>query len=492
MQSRQLRKIKKVQKEKKRKVLFVNPQRSTAKSRVPHMGIAILASILEKRGHDAFVVDYNLIPNAPHISFFIDKFKPDVIGVSIYTANTREADKIIESISKISPDTPLIVGGPHPTLYPDELKKDGRIDYITVGEAELMIIDLVENAKKGREARIIRTKEIVNPDDAPYPEYRVFYKWQYIRGYSIMTSRGCPYRCSFCPVISVSGKFWRPRKPENCIEEIKYAMKTISPNLHILIQDDNPLVDKERFYRFLKLYAERIGLRLDITNIRADDVNDELLISLKKANCNAVGLGVEHAHPEVFKQVNKGETLEQIEKAAKLVNKHKMLLSLGFIIGLPGDNLKRIKASIRFAKKLKPDSIYWNTVMPYKSTPIREWFEKHGTLYNEIGHTSLAEGDFWANEPVVETPDFIKEDRIKAHYMCLFETIDGKLKLTKLPQIFSEARKYSLYREFFYWLPRSVIKNAKNAGRLVWKVHAYYQREGFNELIKRMVFLRSQ
>ena len=490
MKSNKLKSIKKILE--KRKVLLVNPRRSTTTNQVPHMGLAILASILKKRGHEVFVVDYNLIPTAPNISFFMGKIKPGVVGVAIYTANTKEADRIIDAVYKISPNIPLMVGGPHPTLYYNELQKDNRIDYIVRGEGELVIIDLVEKAKKEVVPKVIQAKEIVNPDDVTYPEYKTFYKWQYIRGYSIMTSRGCPYRCSFCPVVSVSGKLWRPREPENCIREIEHAIKTISPNLHILIQDDNPLVNKERFYKFLRLYAEKIGLRLDVTNIRADDVNNELLTLLKKANCNAVGLGVEHAHPEVFKRVNKGETLEQIEKAAKLIKKQGMLLSLCFVIGLPGDNIWRIRASIEFAKKLKPDSIYWNTVMPYKSTIIREWFEKHGTLYNEIGQTSLAEGSFRANEPVVETPDFTREERIKSHYMCLFETLDNKLRLTKLPQIFAEASKYGLYGDFFYWLPRGIIKDIKNLKGLVWKAHAYYKREGFNELIRRIIFLRSQ
>jgi radical SAM superfamily enzyme YgiQ (UPF0313 family) len=383
----------------------------------------------------------------------------------------------------------VIVGGPHPTLYPDEMQKDKKIDYIAVGESELVIINAVEKAKKESRAKIIRTGEIVNPEDIPFPEYKVFYRWEYIRGYSIMTSRGCPYRCSFCPVVSVSGKLWRARAPESCIKEIEHAMKEISPNLHILVQDDNPLVDKNRFYRFLRIYAERIGLRLSVTNIRADDVNDELLTLLKKANCNSVGLGVEHAHPEVFKLINKGETLEQIEKAANLIKNHGMLLSLCFVIGLPGDNLKRIRASIAFAKKMNPDSIYWNSVMPYRSTPIREWFEKHGTIYNEIGQTSLAEGNFKANEPVVETPDFTKEERIKAHYTCLFETLDGKLNLNKLLQIFAEAAKYNLYSEFFYWLPRAVIKEIKNTKKLVEKAHDYSKREGAKAMFERMIFL---
>lgn len=492
MKSGELKNIKKIAENKRKRVLLVNPRRRTTGNQVPHMGLAILASILKARGHDVFVVDYNLIPATPKISLFVERFKPDVVGISVYTANTEEAGQIIEEINNKNKGIPVIVGGPHPTLYSDEMQKDKRIDYIVVGEAELTVIDAVEKAKKEGKTKIIKTSEIVNPDDAPYPEYRVFYKWQHIRAYSIMTSRGCPYRCSFCPVVSVSGKSWRARKPENCIDEILHAIRSLTSNLNILIQDDNPLVDKKRFYRFLKLYAEKIRLRLDVTNIRADDVNDELLILLKKANCNAVGLGVEHAHPEVFKLINKGETLEQIEKAAKLVNKHKMLLSLGFVIGLPKDNLRRIKASINFANKLKPDSIYWNMVMPYKTTKIREWYEKHGKLYSEIGKTSLRDKDFHPEEPVVETPDFTAWERKRAYYMCLFRTIDARLKISKVPQIAQEAIKYRLYREFFYWLPRGIVKFARINLLMMQKAHAYYKKEGFKELTKRMAFLRGQ
>src|SRR3989338_3383513 len=195
MKSEELRNIKEVGEDKRKRVLFANPRRNTTTNQVPHMGLAILASILKKRGHEILVVDYNLIPDAPNIPSFIRKFKPDVIGITIYTANTKEADKIIGDSKIFAPNTPLIVGGPHPTLYYDESQKDNRIDYIVRGEAELVIMDLVENAKKEKIASIIQARERVNPDDVPYPEYKVFYKWQYIRGYSIMTSRGCPYRC---------------------------------------------------------------------------------------------------------------------------------------------------------------------------------------------------------------------------------------------------------------------------------------------------------
>ncbi len=491
MKSTDLKMLEKVEKASQKRILFVNSRKKTSMVNIPHMGLAILASILKKRGHEVLIVDYQLVHNAPPVDFFINKFGPDVIGLSIYTANFNEAEAIKKIIIKAAPSTPLLIGGPHPTLYFEEMSRDKSIDYIFVGEAELSIIDVVENATKQKDARIISSKEVVDLNDLPYPDYGLFYQYKFIRSYPIMTSRGCPYNCSFCPVMSISFKKWRMRDPEDCIREIEAARETISRHLHILVQDDNPLIDKERFYKFLEMYAERIRLRLSVTNIRADTVTDRLLILLKKANCDSVGLGVEHAHPDVFSRINKGESLEQIANAARLIKKYGMSLSFCFVIGLPGDTLERTKYSVRFAEKFKPDYIYWNMVMPYKGTQIRKWFEEHGRLHNEIGSTSFNNDDFRCDEPVVESEDFSAEERKKAHYMCLFKTIDTRLNPIKLPQIAGIAIKYGLYWDFFYWLPRGVIKSIRVNLKMLQKARAYYKREGLRETIRRIIFIRS-
>lgn len=487
MEYKNLLRIKKVRK--KKRILLLNPRRKTCEVSIPHMGLAILAAILKKRGHEVLVVDYQLIHSAPRIFFFIKRFKPDVIGLSIITANTKEAMELLREIRGIDKKIPVLVGGPHVTLYYDNLEKNRDIDYIIIGEAEPVIIDIVENVRRQDNAKIIKPKTIIDPNKLPYADYKSFYKWEHIRSYPIMTSRGCPYRCSFCPVLSLSAKKWRPRDPEDCIRELEIAMKELNPNLHVLIQDDNPLVVPERFYKFLDTYSRRIKMRLAVTNVRADNVNDALLNLLKKSGCHSIGLGVESANPEVFRLVNKGETLETIDKAARLVKKHGLTLSFCFIIGLPEDNIRRIKDSIKFAKKHKPDAIYWNMVMPYKNTAVRVWFEKKGRLYDEVGKTSLIDGDFKCEEPSVETLNFTVYERKKAHYMCLFETVDERLKLRKLPQIFIEAVKYRLYGEFFYWLPRGIIKSVKRKIELLQKAHAYSHREGISNLIKRTLFL---
>jgi anaerobic magnesium-protoporphyrin IX monomethyl ester cyclase len=493
IEKRMLREIKDLKNiprtKKKKRVLFINPRRVSCDVNMPHMGLALLASILKTRGHDVLIVDYQLTHNAPKILSFVRDFKPSIIGVSIITGNVNESFQLINEIRKTESKIPIIVGGPHASLYPEHLKQHSGIDYVVSGEAEPIIISLIEAAKRNKEAIVVSPKTIVDPNKIPYPDYKAFYGWSQINSYPIMTSRGCPFRCSFCPVAHVGQKKWRPRDSEDCIRELEIAKKIMPHNFSVFIQDDNPLVIPERFYKFLELFSERIKLPLAITNVRADNINDKFLFLLKKVGVYGIGIAVESANPEVFKQINKGETLETIDSAAKLIKKHKMSLSFCFVIGLPGDNLERVKDSIRFANKHNPDFIFWNMAMPYKNTGIRTWFEKNGTIFNEIGKSSLNDGSFICDAPSVETPDFTIWQREKAHYMALFRTTHDRLRMRDTFKILSVALKYDELRDFLYWWPRGLVKSLKLKLKLLIKFINHTKKEGLTRTLKRAAIL---
>ncbi len=484
--SEDLRRIQKVAAGKR--VLFLNAKFKSTDTQGPHNGLAILASILKKRGHEVLIADYAFMYQEKNtdVSFFIRMFNPDVIGISTYTQNVNEANEMISRIREIDPTIPVMVGGAHATLYFDVLQKDNRIDYVFIGEAELTIINVVEKAKREKSPKIVWTKEVVNLDDIPLPDYKTFYRWENIAVYPIMVSRGCPFHCSFCAASALCYRKWRPRNIEDCILELEIAKATISPNISVAVVDNTPTVDIERFCKFLELFSKRIKTELISFNTRADSINDKLLELMKKCGCKSISLGVEHAHPEVLKLVGKGETIEQIEEACRLIKKHKMELSLFFIVGLPGDNLERIKASIDFYRKAKADFCNILTIVPYKHTAVREWFEKNGAkLYNEIGVEPKNHMGFEAIEPVVETSDFTKEDRKKAYYMFAFGTVHNSLKLRYLPRIFAVAGKYGLYREFLYWLPRGMLRSMSEPVRQLKVAANIYRRQGLAQLIKR-------
>ncbi len=487
MKSKELRKMRKA--DVKRKILLINPKKkkNTGFQSI-HNGLGTLAGVLKKRGHEVFVVDYPFMREEQNrdISFFVKQFNPDIVGVSIYTPNANGGTEVISRIHEIDPNLPIMVGGPHATLYSDVLQKDKRIDYIFVGEAELTIIGVVENAKKRTNPEIIEAEEIVDLDDIPLPDYKSFYKWESIISYPIMTSRGCPFKCSFCASFGLSNRRWRFRKVEDCIRELEIAKETISPDLTVMVMDDCPTVGKKRFNEFLYLFSKKIRLRIHIANTRADQINEEFLTLLKKCKCDDIAIGVEHAHPEVFKLVGKGETLEQIEKACRLIKKYRLRLGLTFIIGLPGDNFERTKASIRFCKKVKGDFYSINLIIPFRNTAARKWFEENGAkLYDEIGQEAQNLRGFECVEPIVETSDFTREERKKAYYMFLFGIIHDRLKLRKLKRIFEIARKYNLYSDFFYWFPRGILKSLQGKIYLIKKGFVYIAKGEFGPLMKR-------
>jgi anaerobic magnesium-protoporphyrin IX monomethyl ester cyclase len=460
----------------------------------PHNGLAMLATILKKAGHEVMVVDYAFLVDYQYldISFFIKTFNPDIIGFSIYTTNANEAQELILKTHNINPKIPIMVGGPHATLYSSVLKKDKKIDYIFIGESELTILGAVENAKKEKAPKIIQTKELVDVNDLPFPDNRLFYKYETMTHYPIMTSRGCPNQCIFCASFGLSRR-WRARRVEDCIKELEIAKKEVSPHLKFVVFDDNPTVLKKRFNEFLDLYYKRIKSELTIVNTRADGIDEEFLILLKKCKVPLISIGVEHAHPEVYKLINKGETLEQIEKACKLVKKHKIKLAVSFVIGLPGDSIERTKASIRFCKRVKADVFSINQMCPFKGTKAREMLESiNAKIYDEVGYDAQHMVTFECEEPIVETPNFTKKERRKAYYMFLFGVADRRLQLKKIFKIWTIARKYGLYSEFFCWLPYGILRSLKEKQRYLSAAINIYKTDGLKHLIKRFNALRKQ
>jgi anaerobic magnesium-protoporphyrin IX monomethyl ester cyclase len=442
----------------RKKILFFNAKREKCDSPSPHLGLAMLAAVLKEGGHEVLVVDYQFNPDAPSPKSFVEKFEPDIIGVTLYTATMKEVEILMKEINEFN--VPIMVGGPHATLYPDDLVD--MANYIIIGEAENIIVELVENASIDVKGRIIRS-EPPNPENLPFPDFNVFFGHENIAIYPLLTSRGCPYNCSFCAVHLVSTRKWRPKNPENCIEEVIQAKNKLKNMNSIIIYDDNSMFRKNHIKTFLNKYlSEKINLPLTIINTRADSLDEEIIILLKKAKCPSIGIGVESGHPEVFKKITKGETLEDIKNTVTLIKKHRIPLSLCFIIGLEGDSLKNTRESIDFAKSLGSDHIYWNMITPFEGTKIREWYDKHGNVFDLKNHSSWVDGDFMCEEPCAETPEFTIEQRKKAYISAILKTNDTRLKLRDIPRLIPYVRHYGLFVEFIQWISQKLSQTIGN------------------------------
>ena len=433
-----------------KKVLLVNPKRESVVAHgLPHLGLALLAAVLKNAGNEVMVVDYLLAPNTPPIAHFLSNFSPDIVGISTHTAIVSKVFRFINAVCDYNPRIPIIVGGPHATLYPEDFLRDGRVSYIMRGESEEKISEIVKSAIKINPPEIIDCQP-VDVQKLPFPDFTCFYGFKNIEALPLSTSRGCPHNCSFCAVQALFSRTYRWREISTCCEEVINARKQL-PNLKAInIVDDNSTALKERFRDFLLEYIKKIDLPLGFCYIRADSIDGEILTLLKKTKTTSVCVILEHAHPEVYKHIDKGEKLADIIKAAHLIKEYGLGLETGFIIGLPYDTFERTKCSVELAKRLGAGRIFWNMLIPYKGTQVREWFLKNGKLLGEADKTSLVDFSCFCDEPAAETDDMTSEDRKKAYFYAMLETNSYVLMmkdiLKDIPRLFITAHKYGLYK----------------------------------------------
>jgi radical SAM superfamily enzyme YgiQ (UPF0313 family) len=439
-----------------RRVLLVNPAKEDnfSVNRI-HMGLTLIGQILKSNGHEVKIMDYAFLRDlkrkirVPGIEEVIHEFKPDVIGLSVFTYLYDECQALIERISHCC-NIPIILGGPHLTIFPKDFSGDSRISYIVRGEAESIILNLIETAKREQPPVFIDCP-LPSPDEIPSANIDIAYGSQYLQNYQIQLSRGCPFNCAFCNVNLIAGRKVRARDLSLCLDQILEA-KRHHPNIQsVYITDDCPTFNKARFKQFLRMHIEqKVGLQLAIDNVRADLIDDEFLSLYVSANGVNICLGVESGHPEVFKFINKGERLEEIIQAAKLVRKHNLSLGLCFVIGLPGDSLERHLYSLRLAKSLKPDYIFWNMCIPWPGTLVNQWYQTHGEIGDLRNFSTLIDPKVNFREPVCSSPNFPKEDMIKAWLMANMETY--YFSLYGLKNLFLETIRHKLYRSFVIYI----------------------------------------
>jgi len=326
----------------------------------------------------------------------------------------------------------LIAGGPHITLDGVNFFKDHDIfDFGIVGEGELATSQLLHvlasdkkyDAIKGliyrKQDKIVFTgnaDRVINLDAIPYPDYSIFDSVTdgVINNYPLVTSRGCPYLCTYCCVKLVMGRTWIPRAVEMVIDELKNAKAQYRIS-NFNIQDDNFSLDMKRAKTFCdSLTSENLGLSWSCPNgIRADKVDDELMSKMRNAGCFAVALGIESGVEEEFKTIKKGEELSDIVRAVAMARKNDISVLGNFIIGLPGSHLDSIRESVQFAKKLRLESCIFNLFVPFPGTEVWDWVKNNGRMLMD-----WKDGFTQGKNPkvVFETDNFTMEERLQAYY----------------------------------------------------------------------------
>jgi radical SAM superfamily enzyme YgiQ (UPF0313 family) len=405
------------------RVALINPKfRLPIDTRTtPHLGLAYLAAMSEQRGDEVVIFDADV--ESKPVSEFVQEFKPDLVGITANTPQVKQAWRTARAIKDVH-DCLVVLGGPHVSVLPEESCEKPYVDVVVRGEGEEAWIDISNRLEaylndqpvyqtqaflhpeqeifkeclgvtfKTSDGRIHNNPDrtpIADLDSLPWPAYHLFKMENYTnlqpatdhvdgaRSFSILTSRGCPYRCTFCSQSIMPIK-WRSRSPESVLAEWKHLVEDLGAQ-EIGVLDDSANI---RVKRLEELASSLIEQKLNhvpwifVNGIRANLASKELLSLLKNAGLKRTAFGVESGDPEILRSIDKKvdhDTIRQAFKNAKEIG----LETIAFmIIGLPGETRETMQRTIDFAIELDPVIANFSMMTPYPGTKVYEIVKRQG------------------------------------------------------------------------------------------------------------------
>lgn len=397
----------------------------------PHIGIAYLSSFLKKQGIEVRVFDDGIEKVTDKILSVIEEFKPEIIGVTIFSYCYGSAYNLIKKI-KASSRIPLVLGGPHVGAVGKKILEGTEAEFAVKHEGEFTLLELLKEINKASpvftqiQGLIWRNKDkiienadrpfIKDLDNLPLPDYEIFDIQHYAcykqKTLPIITSRGCPFNCNYCSVRLSMGQNFRARSVENVVEEIvnftNQGWKTFE------INDDCFTLDKRRAEDICDLITSKnLKIRFQLYNgIRVDTVNSSLLKKMKQAGCFFISYGCEAGNDRVLKLIKKGINLTQVRDAIKWTNEVGIRNSANFIIGHTGETYEDALDTLKFAESLPTDFVNFYNLVPYPGTESFKWAAQHARFL--VPSDSFLENiSYRDNKPIFETQEFTKEQRSK-------------------------------------------------------------------------------
>ena len=398
----------------KPRVLFIHPQGNNwlpgeqdltrFANIMPPVGVCSIAAFLETRGLTTAIIDAYALPRTTaEIVARAVAFAPDVVGFSVTTSSFPDANDIATALRGARPDVPFVFGGVHVSALREELlRRFPVIDYGVVGEGEQTMTELLEGgfaepaSVRGlvyREGALVRASaprtDLLELDSLPFPAYErlegfpgayhlAIFNYGKAPGTSTVTSRGCPYSCSYCD-RSVYQRSFRANSATYIYEHMRYLKERFGMR-HVTFYDDLFSYDRKRIVEFCELLIAK-PLRMTFAcDVRVNHIDEELVRLLARAGCYQVAFGIESGDPEVLKRHRRDPRLDGVREVARVIRKAGIRTKGLFMMGLPGEDEPAIRRSLELALSLPLDEVNLAKFTPFPGAPLYAGIHEQGEL----------------------------------------------------------------------------------------------------------------
>ncbi|MFC1697861.1 B12-binding domain-containing radical SAM protein [Nanoarchaeota archaeon] len=374
----------------KGKILLLSPRRETLDlSRdIDKLGLLYIAAVLRKNDFTVKIIDGEQEKETWfQLKEKLRSFSPDIVGITCTTPYRFEGFETAKLVKEVLPQAVVVMGGVHVSKDAENTIKDiESVDIIVIGEGEYSMLEVCQNViekkdlidvkgiiyrNNGKPIRNAPRPFIEDINTLPFPARDLLSKYQRspIKQFykiphatkgmiempttSILTSRGCPYDCIFCSSTRFWGRNWRPRTPENVVDELENLNKEFGIR-YFTFSDDSFNINKQRVFDICNLIIERgLKIRWNVS-VRVNLINKEMIKKMKDAGCYSIHFGVESGNQRVIdKVIGKGITKEEVKKVARWCNELEVLWRANFMISHPTETLEEMEETIEYIRELE-------------------------------------------------------------------------------------------------------------------------------------------
>jgi radical SAM superfamily enzyme YgiQ (UPF0313 family) len=335
----------------------------------PPLGLLYVAGFLEHNGIEINVAD--LADKEEELENTLESYiDANLYGITSTSPQYPQALKILRILRRRNPKARIAIGGAYPSSLPDKCIRDG-FDYVIAGEGEEAMLQLITNIDKKKTSSVINASYIQDMDTIPLPARHLIDIQSFAYdigggcGTTLITSRGCPFTCSFC-----SKEVWqrgtRFHSTDYVISELEHIINNYDFK-HFLFLDDTITIRRKRL---LELCSRIERLNIKWRCYARATTTREMLIAMKRAGCVEIGVGVESGSQKILDIVDKNETVEQNSAFVELCKEVGILTNVFIMIGLPGETYETVEETRRWMESVRPHKFGFNIFMPYAGTPV--------------------------------------------------------------------------------------------------------------------------